>query len=319
VTSSTKTTSTTTITSNSPNPSTTGQAVTISFKVTGSGGTPTGTVTVTASTAETCTGTLTAGAGSCVITFTTSGSRSLAAVYSGDSTFAGSTSASVTQNVNATTGSTLSISPTPVNFGNVYAGTTEFQVVTLMNTGSSTIAFTNFALNPVAGADSNDFYGISFCGSRLSPKTSCYILLAISADSNVTKPHTATLVVSDNAAGSPQSDTVTATVINPVLRLSTGNLNFGKQKQGTTSAAQVVTVSNSGTTALMLNGITIGGNFAFAPGTTCANGESLAPAASCYIAITFTPTAKGQRSGTVAIADNAQHSPSDINLSGTGD
>jgi hypothetical protein len=254
-----------------------------------------------------------------MITFATSGSRTLTAAYSGDSNFVGSTSGSVTQNVNPATGSTLSISPSPVNFGNVYVGTTEFQVVTLINTGSSTITFTNFVLNAVAGADSNDFYGFSFCDSKLSAKSSCYILLAISADSNVTKPHTATLVITDSASGSPQSDTVTATVINPVLHLSTSNLNFGKQKEGTASTAQVVTVSNSGTTALMLKGITIGGNFAFAPGTTCTNGESLAPTASCYIAITFSPTAKGQRSGSVAIASNAQRSPSDIGLSGTGD
>jgi hypothetical protein len=319
VTSTTKTMSTTTITGNTPNPSTTGQAVTISFKVTGSGGTPTGSVTVTASTKETCSGTLASGAGSCQITFTTAGSRTLTAVYSGDSTFAGSTSGSVTQNVNSTTGSTLSISPSPVNFGNVYVGTTEFQIVTLTNSGSSTITVTNFALDGVAGADSNDFYGISFCGNRLSAKASCTILLAFSADYNVTKPHTATLVVTDNAAGSPQSDTVTATVINPVLRLSANNLNFGRQKKGTTGSAQTVMVSNSGTTPLVLSGISINGNFAFAPGTTCANGESLAPTASCSIAVTFTPTSTGQRSGNVIISDNAQHSPSEIGLSGTGD
>ena len=319
VTAATKTASTTTITGNSPNPSTTGQSVTISFKVTGTGGTPTGTVTVTASTKESCAGILAAGAGSCSITFTTSGSRTLTAVYSGDSNFAGSTSASVTQNVNSATGSTLSISPSPVNFGNVYAGTEAFELVTLTNTGSSTITFTNFALHPVVGADSDDFYAFSFCGSRLSARSSCSILLAILADSNVTKPHAATLVITDSAAGSPQSDSVTATVINPVLHLSANNVTFGPQKVGTTSAGQTVILTNSGTTPLVLSGITINGNFAFGQGTTCANGESLAPSASCSLVITFTPESKGKSSGFVVIADNALHSPSEIYLSGTGD
>jgi hypothetical protein len=86
----------TVITSNSPNPSVVGSPVAVSFKVAGSG-MPTGSVTVTASTGETCNGLLTSGAGSCSITFTTSGSRTLTASYTGDSNFLGGTSAGVAQ------------------------------------------------------------------------------------------------------------------------------------------------------------------------------------------------------------------------------
>jgi hypothetical protein len=34
--------------------------------------------------------------------------------------------------------------------------------------------------------------------------------------------------------------------------------------------------------------------------------------------VTFTPSATGQRTGTIAIADNASNSPQSVNLSGTG-
>jgi hypothetical protein len=96
-------------------------------------------------------------------------------------------------------------------------------------------------------------------------------------------------------------------------------VTFEPQKVGTTNAGQTVILSNSGTTPLVLSGITINGNFAFGQSTTCANGKSLAPSTSCSLVITFTPESKGQRSGLVVIADNALHSPSEIYLSGTGD
>ncbi len=88
-----KATSTTSITSNSPNPSNSGQPVAIGVKVTGtSTGIATGSVKVTASTGESCITTLSSGTGSCSITFTTTGARTLTAIYSGDNNFSGSAS-----------------------------------------------------------------------------------------------------------------------------------------------------------------------------------------------------------------------------------
>lgn len=96
----TKLASAASITTNAPNPSVVGQPVTISFKVTGTGlAAPTGSVTVTATTGETCTGTLSAGVGSCTITFITSGSRTLTALYNGDANYNTSSSGGVAQSV----------------------------------------------------------------------------------------------------------------------------------------------------------------------------------------------------------------------------
>ena len=92
--------SSTVVSSNVPNPSNAGQTVAIGVKVSGNG-TATGSVQVSASTGETCAAMLVSAAGTCSITFTTSGSRTLTAVYSGDNNFNGSTSAGVSQTVNA--------------------------------------------------------------------------------------------------------------------------------------------------------------------------------------------------------------------------
>jgi len=105
---STKASSTTAITANAPNPSAISQAVMVTFSVSGVTK-PTGSVKVSASTGETCSGTLAAGIGSCVLTFTTSGVRTLTAAYSGDGNFSSSTSAGVSQTVNGSSTSTLQV------------------------------------------------------------------------------------------------------------------------------------------------------------------------------------------------------------------
>jgi serine protease len=93
-----KTSTTTTILSHNPHPSTVGKAVIVRYAVapsTGSG-IPTGTVTVSAG-IDTCSGS--AADGQCQIIFTSSGSKTLVAVYPGDSNYNGSTSAGVTHMV----------------------------------------------------------------------------------------------------------------------------------------------------------------------------------------------------------------------------
>jgi hypothetical protein len=83
---------------------------------------------------------------------------------------------------------------------------------------------------------------------------------------------------------------------------------------GTTSAAQTVTVANTGTAALKIISIATSG--AFSRTTTCKS--SLAAGSSCQISVKFTPTTTGALTGAVTITDNATDSPQTINLTGTG-
>ena len=157
----TKAASTTVISSNAPNPSNAGQAVSIGVMVSGSG-TPTGSVQVSASTGESCTATLASGAGTCSITFTTTGARMLTAAYSGDANFSGSTSAGVSQTVNAA--AALKIAPSSVDFGDVYVGLFGVQFVTLTNTGTGPISIKTVAIASSGGA-SPEFFDLSLCQS----------------------------------------------------------------------------------------------------------------------------------------------------------
>jgi len=77
-------------------------------------------------------------------------------------------------------------------------------------------------------------------------------------------------------------------------------------------------VTNSGTAALALSSIAIGGDFALAATTTCTSGIVLVPAGTCNIDVTFTPTATGTRTGSVQIVDTAATSPQTVAMTGTG-
>jgi uncharacterized repeat protein (TIGR01451 family) len=326
----TKAASVTAITSNTPNPSNVGQSVTVGFKVSGaptpstaptSTGTPTGSVTVTAtlgSTHVTCAGALASGTGSCAVTLSTVGVWTLTATYPGDGNFTGSSTASgASQTVNAA-GSMLKFSPSTLNFGTTYPGSTVIRSLTITNSGSTMVTFSDFDVSPIAGDDSNGFVGVEFCPHTLNSGKSCTIFMSFTGDSNVTKTHAANLLITDNAAGSPQSIPMTAVVINPIATFSPTSLNFGNQKSNTTSAAKSVILKNTGTTPLLLNGLSISGNFASATGTTCTGTTSLAVNATCTLNVVFKPTSRGSKSGSITVSDNAQNSPQSVSLSGNG-
>jgi len=303
----------TNITGHTPSPSQAGQAVTVSYAVTLPAGetlTPTGTVTVTASSGEICSGA--PPSGSCQLTFLTTGSRTLQATYSGDSIFNGSPSATVTQNV---TGAAVSLTPASVTFGTLYPNQTTTRTVTLKNTGTATLSISSIKIS-TPGTAPSEFSVSSSCPSNLAAGKSCSITVRIQTSASVLNP-SATLAITDNAFGSPQLVPLSATVINPKASLNPAILTFATQKVSTTSTAKTVTLTNTGTTTLIISTVTISGNFAIAAGTTCVNGAQVAAGTPCVIKVTFTPLARGIRTGAVKITDNAQNSPQAIGLVGT--
>jgi hypothetical protein len=106
----------------------------------------------------------------------------------------------------------------------------------------------------------------------------------------------------------------------PAIALSATTLTFASQTLGTTSAAQTVTVSNTGTAALTLAGLTVGGTASaeFTRGGTCQIGTNVAAGGSCTLQVSFTPTVAGTRNATVAITHNATGGTSAVSLAGTG-
>lgn len=99
------------------------------------------------------------------------------------------------------------------------------------------------------------------------------------------------------------------------LSASPGSLAFGSQTVNTQSAAQTVTVTNTGGSPA--SGVSVSNsNTAEFPTTANTCGASLAAGASCAVSVAFKPTAAGARSGTVTI--NWTGGSRAVALSGTG-
>ncbi len=122
-----------------------------------------------------------------------------------------------------------------------------------------------------------------------------------------------TLTISDNATVSP---TVSLTGMGTVaVSTNPSSLNFGNQALGTSSAPQVVTLTNNLTTKLKITSIAISPND-FSATNTCPS--SLAAGASCTATVIFSPKQLSTRTGTLTFTDNASGSPQLVSLTGTG-
>ncbi|MBS2548023.1 choice-of-anchor D domain-containing protein [Catenulispora sp. NL8] len=100
----------------------------------------------------------------------------------------------------------------------------------------------------------------------------------------------------------------------PTLAATPSSLSFGNVSVGSNSPAQTVTITNSGTAAAAVSGITAATGFAET--NTC--GSSIAAGGSCTANVTFTPTAAQAYSGSLTVSSNASNSPLTIPLTGTG-
>ena len=100
----------------------------------------------------------------------------------------------------------------------------------------------------------------------------------------------------------------------PGVSLSTSSLTFSSQNMGASSAAQKVTLTNSGNALLSITSIAASGDFH--QSNNCV--PLVLAAGNCAINVEFSPTATGARTGSLTITDNASGSPHTVSLSGTG-
>jgi hypothetical protein len=260
--------------------------------------------------ADNC-GTSLAAGGNCTInvTFTPTGSGTRTGTLSVNDNASGSPQTVSLTGTGIGPTTTASLSPASLTFASQNVGTTSAaQTVTLTNTGSAVLTITGISA-------SGDFAETDNCGSSVAAGANCAINVTFTPTASGTR--TGTLSVADNTSGSPQSAKLTGTGAAgsaPAVSLSPSSLTFASQTVGATSAAQTVTLTNTGSAALTITGISASGDFA----ETDNCGSSVAAGANCTINVTFTPTASGTRAGTLSITDNASGSPQSAKLTGTG-
>ncbi len=207
-----------------------------------------------------------------------------------------------------------------LQFGSQATGTTSAPLtVTVENTGNNFLNFNSLNFSATGPFSVTGGTCEQQTDGGYSPGEFC--TLTVTFTPTTSGPQTGSISVASNALASPStielqgSGTAAAT---PTATLSPTTLSFGSVTTGVTSTAQTLTLSNTGSAALAISGITIGGaNPAdFAETNTC--GTSLAAGATCTISVTFTPASAANFAATVSVADNATGSPQTASLSGSG-
>jgi parallel beta-helix repeat protein len=187
-----------------------------------------------------------------------------------------------------------SSNPQPINLSNT--GTTCFQFSGLQMSGD----FSQANNCPAAGlrAGSSCTYYVTFSPTAQGPRTGA---LTVTGSNGVV---TSSPSVSLNGTG---------TALPAAVSLSATQLTFGPQPIGTTSAAQIVTLTNTGGASLSIAGISVTGPFSET--NNCP--ASLAGGTSCTISVNFASSTQGTQSGYLSISDNAGGSPQSVTLAGT--
>lgn len=223
---------------------------------------------------------------------------------------------------------TLTVSPASLNFGVQPVTVTSLpQTVTLTNNTSDPIPFAGSDLS-FNGNNAADFASpANTCGSSIAAGASCNVSVTFTPATTAAESATLiiTVMVTDGGVTTSQAFDVTlsgtGSAATPGVGLSPTSLVFGGQLLTTTSSAQAVTLTNTGTSALTINSIGVSGDFAETSTGASAcpvSPATLAAGANCTISVTFAPTAVGARNGTLTITDNAGGSPHTVPLSGPG-
>jgi hypothetical protein len=201
----------------------------------------------------------------------------------------------------------ISLSPATVTFANLVIGTNATQTVVINNSGGASVTLAGINV-------SGDFTQINSCGTSLAANSTCAVSVKFSP--TATGPRTGSLVVSDDAAGSPHTAPLLGTGLAqaPSVFPIQNPLTFPAQAVGTSSRPATAQFTNLGTSPLLLNGIAASGDFS--QSNTC--GNAIAPSGICSINVVFTPTAAGARTGAITITSNAPAGPQTIVLTGTG-
>ncbi len=210
------------------------------------------------------------------------------------------------------------LSPLTLTFAGQLVNTTSAaQTVTLSNAvGAGALGIVSIA---VTGANATDFTQTNNCGTSVAAGASCTI--SVTFTPSATGARVATVTISSNNP-TALSIGLSGNGIAPVAGVVPTSLTFAAQSVNTTSAAQTVTLSNTGTSALIINSLTFSGANTgdFAQTNNCPiGGAGLAIAGTCTINVTFTPAALGARSASLAIASSDPVNPTlFVPMTGTG-
>jgi hypothetical protein len=229
----------------------------------------------------------------------------------------------------------ITTSTQSVNFANQAVGTVSgVQTFTINNIGTLPFALGSLVIDDANNNPSSDFTQTSNCPAQLNAKSSCTVNVKFSPSQvGLRNGYVYTqsngqfyLGVALNGNG------IVSAARAGVLALSATSLNFGSSLVGSSTNEQQINILNSGSVPVTIDSIVAsttgqsGTSTVFTLGyTNCAyytgsswQPQTLAPQASCYIAVSMTPSGATTQTGTILITDSSAAGSHKVTLSGLG-
>ena len=212
----------------------------------------------------------------------------------------------------------VSLSPSPLQFGNVAVGATSDLTVTLTNTGTAPVSLSGMSISGTGAA----LFSIVSGNEEVTVQPEATHDIVIRYAPTTAGPHEAVLAVQNNAPGNPHDVSLSGTGAAAGLAISPNPISFADTVVGE-SVNQIVTLTNTGNSALEISSIAIQAlqgttgseAFSIAGG---GGGGTLAAGASRNVTVQFTPESGGVHQGQFVVISDADSSPDAVNISGTG-
>jgi hypothetical protein len=213
--------------------------------------------------------------------------------------------------VGVTASSSFIVNPTAVEFpptgvGSVSGGTG----VTITNTGSESITLYHENVSP------NFVVSYNPCPESLAVGLSCTLTLQFAPLRS--GPLTGSLQVTTSAGTKPVTLSGTGTAPVALLEVTPLGIDFGAVPVSGTSSGYAVQINNSGNVSLTLSSVTLTGDFILQSNQCPTAPNSLAPSATCFIYVAFSPRQSGLRQGSLTISVPANQITQKVQLQGTG-
>ena len=197
---------------------------------------------------------------------------------------------------------TVDLRPVPESIGT----STPAVPVLIANTSASVdVEISNIAIQ-------GDFSQTNNCPGTLTFATSCELQLIFTPTAGGERA--GSITITDTAPGSPHVINLIGTGLVPTVQLTPTSLTFPAQAVSTISTGQTINLNNTGGATLAISNINATGDFTESNGC----GAGVPAMATCLITVVFSPTATGNRTGTLTIVDNAAGSPHTVSLVGIG-
>jgi hypothetical protein len=204
-----------------------------------------------------------------------------------------------------------------LSFGSLsVGGASAPQQVTLTNIGNETATLNIYYYYYLLGTS---FYADDNCPTQLAPGASC--VAEVTFAPTQAGLNTGTLYITGGGGPTiyiPLSGTGLPAGATGAVTFSSPTLQFGSEGVGQTTSYQSVHLENNSSVPFTVTGITVSGDFSIYTNQCGTTPFELAPESSCYVSVTFTPSAGGARAGSLTFADSAAGSPQSVALSGTG-